>query len=166
MINNKPICPVCGAPITRKGRTFCCRACYNTARQHTRKCAVCGVAFPCSPSSYNVTCSLACSKLHRATMESTVSNAVIMAKARRTSPILQPDEHHINAKSWVIRAPDGQVYRCRNLKHWLRNHSDMLDGTVSQAWDGITKIKYSMQGKRKNPSRTWKGWTLQEYGDS
>jgi hypothetical protein len=71
----------------------------------------------------------------------------------------------MHAKEWVIQSPDGKTFRCRNLKLWLREHEDMLEGTVKQAWDGITKIKYSMQGKRKNMSHQWKGWRLLEWGD-
>lgn len=88
-----------------------------------------------------------------------------MLESKATLPIFQPDERNMNAKCWVIQAPDGQIYSCRNLKHWLRQHEDMLDGTVQQAWDGISKIKYSMQGKRKNPCYTWKGWKLLSYSE-
>ena len=83
----------------------------------------------------------------------------------RASPILQPDECHANAKTWIIQAPDGHVYEVRNLKAWLREHADMLDGTPGQAWDGLAKIKYTMQGKRQNPSRQWKGWRLIQSGE-
>jgi hypothetical protein len=71
----------------------------------------------------------------------------------------------MHAKTWCIQAPDGQIYECRNLMLWLEQHADMLDGTVRQAWDGITKIKYSMQGKRKNKSYQWKGWRLIEWAE-
>ena len=42
----------------------------------------------------------------------------------------------------------GRFYECRNLLNWCREHADLLDNSPRQAWDGLTKIKYSMQGKR------------------
>ena len=86
-------------------------------------------------------------------------------KAIKTSPLTGHFETHSNAKTWKIQAPNGEIYECRNLMLWLDEHSDMLDGTVRQAWIGITKIKYSMQGKRKNKSYQWKGWRLLEWAD-
>lgn len=80
-------------------------------------------------------------------------------------PLTGRFDTHINAKTWVIQDPSGNIHRCRNLLHWLREHEDMLDGSVRQAWDGITKIKYSMQGKRKRAVSQWKGWRLLEYGE-
>ncbi|MEK3876808.1 hypothetical protein [Paenibacillus sp. FSL M7-0420] len=79
---------------------------------------------------------------------------------------LERVETHMHAKEWVIVSPDGKTYRCSNLKHWLREHEHLLDGTVTQASDGIRKIKYSLQGKRKNKSYHWKGWQLLEWGDN
>ncbi|MEK8128636.1 hypothetical protein WMW72_12035 [Paenibacillus filicis] len=81
------------------------------------------------------------------------------------SPLTGRFETHMHAKEWVIQSPDGEIYRCRNLKNWIREHIDMFDGTLNQAWDGIVKIKYSAQGKRKNPVSQWKGWRLLEWGD-
>jgi len=78
----------------------------------------------------------------------------------KTHPLTGRFETHMHAKTWVIQSPSGEVFECRNLKLWLREHEDMLDGTVKQAWDGITKIKYGMQGKRKHINHQWKGWRL------
>lgn len=71
----------------------------------------------------------------------------------------------MHAKEWVLKAPSGEVFHCRNLKQWLREHADMLDGTVNQAWSGIASIKASALGNRKKKVSQWKGWRLLEWGD-
>jgi len=81
------------------------------------------------------------------------------------SELCQPGENHFGAKTWIIKSPSGKIYECRNLLHFIRENAELFDGSVRQAWDGITKIKYTMQGKRKFPSHSWKGWTLIEFGD-
>lgn len=69
------------------------------------------------------------------------------------------------AKGWVIQSPSGKIYECRNLMDFIRNNPDLFDGTAKQAFDGFTAIKYTMQGKRKFPSHSWKGWRLLSYSD-
>ncbi|KPU42137.1 hypothetical protein OXPF_39160 [Oxobacter pfennigii] len=113
------------------------------------------------------TCSPGCSRVYRQNLhEQGVYNGTLEKahEAAKTSPLTGHFETHMHAKSWVIQAPDGEIYKCRNLKLWLDEHQDMIDGTVRQAWDGITKIKYSMQGKRKFKSYQWKGWKLLDWG--
>jgi len=89
-----------------------------------------------------------------------------MVSSRDTCPLLRAGEQNCNAKTWIIRSPTGQVYECRNLLNWCREHADLLDGSPRQAWDGLAKIKYSMQGKRTRcPSKSWKGWTLITWGE-
>lgn len=136
---------------------------------HTRTCAVCGKAFRCPPSADTVCCSPACSKAHRQALYASGvydQNTAKMLTAKEASPLLQPNAQHVNAKSWVICAPNGKVYECRNLLNWCREHADLLPGAPRQAWGGLSKIKYSMQGKRqRNPSKSWKGWTLIDWGD-
>ncbi|WP_069153765.1 hypothetical protein [Eisenbergiella tayi] len=69
-------------------------------------------------------------------------------------------EKHVNAKYWRIQAPDGKIYDCQNLLYFIKQNPDLFDGTPKQAFDGFAKIKASIQGKRKNPCYTWKGWRL------
>lgn len=161
------LCPICGKPMAKRNKIACSYKCYATYRQHKRKCVVCGKDFYCHPSDDTKTCSRKCStenrrRLHAQGTYDEATNKAVQARAQ--DPRLTRTEQHINAKEWVIQSPDGTVYRCRNLKHWLREHEHLLDGTPKQAWDGITKIKYSIQGKRKNKSRSWRGWTLLEWG--
>lgn len=74
-------------------------------------------------------------------------------------------ENFWTAKGWVICSPSGETYECRNLKNFIREHSELFDGTVKQAYDGFQKIKASEQGKRKRPTHSWKGWTLISWSD-
>lgn len=163
-------CKVCGTPVKRKGHTYCSYRCAGLARQHYRVCIVCGETYKTPPSASRITCGKPeCVSAHKVSLvEAGVYDEVMrkMLAAKAECEILRkgsPD--HVNARSWVIQSPDGDVYECRNLLQWLREHEDMLDGTISQAWNGISKIKYSMQGKRKNPSYQWKGWRLLRWGD-
>lgn len=160
-------CIVCGKEYVGHNKFCCTRACWSIARAHFRKCVICGKTFRAHPSDDTVTCSAECCRINR-TKKTAIYGLSALEKAHAAAsvdPRLIQSAEHINAKTWVIRAPNGQTYECRNLLHWLREHADMIDGTVNQAWDGLAKIKYSMQGKRKNPSRSWKGWTLFDWGD-
>ncbi|ASA22057.1 hypothetical protein [Paenibacillus donghaensis] len=86
--------------------------------------------------------------------------------AQPSNPLTGRFETHVNAKDWVILSPDGTEHRCRNLMLWLREHADLLDGTVIQAFDGFAKMKQTALGKRpKNKSYQWRGWRLKDWGD-
>lgn len=163
------LCPVCKTnPVKRSRDKTCSKACYGSLRQNMRDCVICGNPFPAPPSSLKITCSRACSADNRKRMAASGKYDEGLSRAHAQaphSPLTGRFETHINAKEWVIQSPNGQIYKCRNLKNWLREHEDLIDGTVRQAWDGITKIKYTMQGKRKNPSRSWKGWRLIAWSD-
>lgn len=160
-------CPICKKPIGRN-KICCSMECYAKYKSHYKTCIVCGKKFYDAKSNDTVCCSPKCSKKHRQDLyKQGVNKAATdkMVAARYSNPKLMPSPENINAKSWIIQSPDGAVYECRNLKNWLREHEDLLDGTVNQAWDGISKIKYSMQGKRKRPCYQWKGWRLIAWSD-
>ena len=143
-------------------------ACYAVYKSNKKKCIICDKEFYDAPSSNTITCSKACSIIHRQKLHEQGVYAGTLEKAHeiaKNHPLTGKFETHMHAKEWIIQAPDGSIHECRNLKLWLENHVDMLDGTVNQAWDGITKIKYSMQGKRKFKSYQWKGWRLIKWGD-
>ena len=162
-------CPVCGEEYKGRNKITCCMACYAVYKSHKKKCVVCGKEFFDAPSNDTITCSKACSITHRQQLhEQGVYDGTLEKahEAAKTHPLTGRFETHMHAKTWKIQAPDGQIYECRNLKNWLREHEDLIDGTVSQSWDGITKIKYSMQGKRKFKNYQWKGWRLLEWGDN
>ncbi|NDL68002.1 hypothetical protein [Anaerotalea alkaliphila] len=162
------ICPICGKPNGRNKKA-CSHACYAELRQNYKTCIVCGKQFPDSKTNMTVTCSLECSKRHRKDLASSGIYDDALDAAHKITPVHPKTgsfETNIHAKSWTIKAPDGKVYKCRNLKLWCKEHADLFDGTPRQAWDGLAKIKYSAQGKRKNRAYQWKGWTLIDYDDS
>lgn len=143
-------------------------SCYAKLKTNYKTCVICLTEFPDSPSNMNKTCSEDCSSENRKRLAAVGVNDNALKIAHQmaaTSPLTGRFETHMHAKEWVIQAPNGEIFKCRNLKNWLREHDDMLDGTVSQAWDGISKIKYSMQGKRKKHLYQWKGWRLLDYGE-
>lgn len=148
-----------------------------------KTCAVCGVGFKSSPSDKTVTCSKDCSRVRkslahmdvrnkwadaarqRLARQGQTSNLAMGGAAAQKSPLAGPYETNRNAKTWVLRSPEGQVYRVRNLALWLRQHGDMLDGTPAQAKAGIIAVKQSLTGKRRDAVGAWKGWELLEWGD-
>lgn len=161
-------CPICGKPKGRN-KNACSMECYAKLKTNHKTCIVCGATFADPQSNPTVTCSPKCSRQHRQALYEAGTNTAALAKAHEMLP-LRPltgrFDTHIHAKDWVIQSPDGKIYECRNLKLWLRDHAELLDGTSDQAWDGIAKIKYTMQGKRKNPSHQWKGWRLISWGET
>ena len=163
------ICPVCGKPVKYKQYTHCSRECAGLARQNYKECVVCGDLFKSPPSASTKTCRKPdCIKQHRLTVSHYPQVMQSINRGREQlakTPQGQPGYEFHSAKSWVIQSPDGKIHECRNLLHWLREHEDMIDGTYKQAWDGIAKIKYSAQGKRKLKSYQWKGWRLISWSD-
>ena len=87
--------------------------------------------FTMQKSNDTVCCSPKCSKKHRQDLyKQGVNKAATdkMVAARYSNPKLMPSPENINAKSWIIQSPDGTIYKCRNLKNWLREHEYLLDG--------------------------------------
>lgn len=159
------LCPVCKINPLGRNKNCCSRACYSTYRSHFKTCVVCGNSFQDPPSNGTITCSRECSAENRRRKPEIMAKLEKSHIAIHTHPLTGRFETHVNAKEWVIQSPSGEIFRCRNLKLWLRDHENLLNGTVKQAWDGITKIKYSIQGKRKYPCYQWKGWRLLEWGE-
>ncbi len=137
---NRPLlnstCPICNKPLGRN-KNACSMKCYAKLKSHYKLCIICGEKFQDSPSNLNKTCSSLCSVENRKRLAADGVNTAAMKKANEMaskSPLTGRFETHMHAKEWVIQTPDGQIYKCRNLKNWLREHEDMLDGTVRQAW--------------------------------
>ena len=139
-------------------------------KQHYKTCPVCGKKFKNSAANLTVCCSSECSKIHREQLHKNgvYEEAIKNMRAGFYEKIdeIGPEKHWI-AKHWVIESPDGQVFECDNLLNFIRENPDLFDGTPRQAFDGFQKIKATMEGKRKkNPSRSWKGWRLLDYGEN
>lgn len=164
------ICKGCGKPLPPDRKTYCNHSCRSAGMRQPfeKQCKVCGKLFPTVRSSIRVTCSAGCNSINRRRIANSGIAQKASDKAREVNPSLPHlgrFETHIHAKEWVIRSPDGTVYHCRNLMHWLREHADMLPGTPRQAWVGLANIKLSMQGRIKRTARTWKGWTVIDWGE-
>ena len=162
-------CPVCGKD-KGKNKLTCSQKCSTEYKSNKKICVICGAEYRCPPTDYVKTCSAACRKALRQKVFAERKGDYMEAfekglEASRASPLHQRDENNIKAKEWVLQSPDGKIYACRNLLNFIRENAEMFDGTIRQAWDGITKIKYGLQGKRKSRSSQWKGWRLLEWGD-
>lgn len=161
-------CKVCNKEYKGRNKYTCSMACCYIYKTQKKKCSVCGKEFNSPKCRNKITCSSECLKIYRQQMHKDGVYNGTLEKAHEIAkhhPLTGHFETNISAKNWKIQSPSGEIFECRNLKFWLENHVDMLDGTVNQAWDGITKIKYSMQGKRKFKSYQWKGWRLIEWSD-
>lgn len=163
------ICIVCGNAKPRKNKLCCNMACYSMYRQHYAVCLVCDKPFKKSPSSDTRCCSPECASCHKKSQHKNGVYDLPVAKwqaRKREYEHSHAGDKHQNAKSWVIQSPGGTIYKCRNLIAFIRDNPNLFDGTPKQAFDGFAKIKATMQGKRqKNPSHSWKGWTLVEWCD-
>lgn len=156
-------CKNCGAPLGRN-KMYCSQKCRAEYIKNRRECVVCGKIFWASPSSDLKTCSRECQRINRA-KQSTENNRIVcaMQKAREDackSPNMAPVETNVNAKSWVIKSPSGDVYQICNLELWARVNEDILPSSAKLFADGIRGIKASYKGKRKNPYYHYKGWSL------
>ncbi len=93
------------------------------------------------------------------------------ASARR-NPKLRATSQHIAAKEWALRSPLGSIHRFRNLKQFIREHSDLFEAEdvvwkevperPSQAWcrafHGLGRLR---PGNAKQLPE-WNGWTWEE----
>lgn len=64
---------------------------------------------------------------------------------------------------WTLRAPDGTIYRVKELRGWCLDHADLLDGMPETACRAFREIRYCYKNKSFS-HRTWHKWTLVEDG--
>jgi len=73
-------------------------------------------------------------------------------------------EDHFEAKEWRLISPYGDVYRFRNLHHFVRENPDLFnpDDVIwkgrSNRWCRATAGICSIRPNRKKPASEWKGW--------
>ena len=159
-------CKICGQPVHRNGSKYCSYACAAQARQHYKRCVICGNLYPCSPTDMVLTCSRDCStELRRRQAEELGHTDRIKVEAAK-HVAETPLEQWQTAKYWELQAPDGTVYHVKNLIEFFRQHEDMIDGTPRQAAWGIGAVKRTLRGTiKKGKSYQWKGWTLLSWDD-
>ena len=66
-------------------------------------------------------------------------------EAARKSPLAGKCESNIHAKEWVLIAPDGQVYRVRNLYNFVRENTHLFAPV-----DTIWKRRGGKEGQAEN----------------
>lgn len=178
-------CVICGVEFTvvpsmaEKFSTCsaACRAEYSRRRTTERrasekiwkKCAVCGAEFSASPSATVTTCRRReCTRAARSlrAVERVETHLPEMQAGLAASPICQPDERHHNAREWSLRAPDGKIYKFKNLRHFVRTHNELFtDDELSALNSGVQKAAAFLQRLRPTlsaPLKSWHGWTWDE----
>lgn len=169
VIDDKKYCVICGAELSGRQTKYCSKKCMGLGKQNYKICPVCGKKFKDSATNDTVCCSPRCSKKHREMLhESGIYDSSIEKMRLGFSEKVDeigPEKHWLS-KHWVIESPSGQVYECDNLLNFIRENPELFDGTAKQAFDGFQKMRATMAGTRKNPSRSWKGWHLISFTDN
>lgn len=94
------------------------------------------------------------------------SNLTKGTPAAKQSPVAGPFETNQEAKLWLLTSPNGDEYRVVNLKKFIRENSNLFDGTVEQAHAGLRQVQLSLMGKTKRAVSQWKGWRLKQPAQS
>lgn len=87
-------------------------------------------------------------------------------EAAMKSPYSGRFETNINAKHWVLIAPDGKKHECTNLSLWARNNTHLFgfepgEASAKKIRSGISTLARSLRGDLKRPVYTYKGWSLE-----
>lgn len=127
-------------------------------------CEVCGNAFSVIGSKGHATtlktCSEACFKKALAA-SANGQDLTPMQEGYRKSPGRQPDEFNSCAKEWALKSPDGEVFRFRNMNHFVRSHAEMFKGFLNER----RRTPYAavalsnLAPWRKHKGKNWRGWT-------
>lgn len=87
-------------------------------------------------------------------------------------PESQRGEQHRDAKIWVLIDPTGVRYEIVNLRDWARRHAEWFEipaddkdreRIANNIRSGFGGILQSMQGRKKHPCFTYKGWRLGDW---
>lgn len=140
--------------------------------QSTKICPVCGKSFRCPPSSKTVTCSKACSSIHRSRVHvgkhnvwsadsrrrlsasGQTANLLRGTAAAKASPHAGAYTTNVSARHWILKAPDGQLHEFDNLNHFIRSHPDWFTNPHSAS----TALSAAATGKRNVGQ--YKGWQV------
>lgn len=160
-------CLNCGKD-TGRNKYYCSQECRVSYIKNMKTCVVCGKKFYASPSSEKKTCSKACEHLERSEIGRTRSSSkrlILAHEAASKSPNSGRFDTNTQAKSWVIRSPEGVVYEIDNLKKWARDNEDILPSSPIRFYGGIIDIKRTFLGKRKRGYSQYKGWVLLSWSE-
>lgn len=160
-------CPVCGREFTceRKERTYCSRGCVNRARgRNSETCVVCGKTFFKPASQKAKTCSSACYKI-LLSRKARAQDLSAMQKGHKNSPRTASTIENSSAKEWSLKAPDGTVYRFKNLNLFVRTHKDLFLTSdlgerkfTPRAAAMLSCLAPWRREKMRKKLFSWKGW--------
>ena len=152
----------------------------------TKICVVCGQEFSAPPSSKKITCSKECSrkrkrashlgksnvwsdeKRKRLSEQGQTENLKLGTDAAKQSPVSGPFASNQNAKHWILKSPDNQIFEFDNLNLFVREHPDWFPNQIS-ASTALRSSAACLAG-RTPPSRKgrefgqYKGWQVIWYG--
>lgn len=150
-------------------------------RQAYRVCTVCGKRYPAPPSSNRTTCSPECSAARKkqirtgnrrpwgeekkAALSAAIrSDPERLAAARKSADAATaaaqqstksgPFETNVNAKNWMLKAPDNTVHEFNNLSKFIREHPNWFPNPHSAR----TALSAVANGKRNVGQ--YKGWQV------
>lgn len=152
-----------------------------------KKCPICGSVFQAPPSSKKITCSAECSKERKRISHTGKHNVWsedkkarlkekglppalnLGTKAAQKSPIAGSFATNQNAKHWVLKSPEGNLYEFDNLTLFVRTHPEFFPNPYS-ARSALAASGACLAGK-PYPSRKgrqfsqYKGWQVVWYGE-
>lgn len=77
----------------------------------------------------------------------------------KKSPNTGRFETNIHAKNWVLIAPNGTVYKIKNLTMFIRNNSELFE--ISNNDEDVNKMVKRLS-VAKSKQRKWRGWIVKE----
>ena len=166
------VCPICGREFTCKRfkeRKYCSKSCKNRARgRNSETCVVCGRVFFCPASHGGKVCSNDCLKL-LLSRNASKQDLSAMREGYRTNPRTASTPENVHAREWSLRAPDGKVYRFKNLNFFIREHRELFPpellierrGTPAVA-NKLSALAPWRREKMRKKSFSWRGWTWAE----
>lgn len=83
--------------------------------------------------------------------------------AKLKSPRGARAETNSCAAEWHIKAPSGEEYRFRNMRHFVRNHADLfgVNGTDEECQTILTRFSVLRHNLKKGKQHTCLGgWTI------
>lgn len=123
-------------------------------------CCICGNSFPCPPSDKTVTCSKACSSIHRANTHRGKSNTWSEESKKRLSEKGQADNLKLGAavgvKTWHLVSPGKKHYRFDNLSQWAKENYTLF-GFDSP--NDAEKVRNGLSAAKRKEI-TYKDWTV------
>lgn len=161
-------CPICHKIFKAKlskDKTYCSYECARKRKYGNKEtCAICGKEFFAPKSKERKTCSKeCCSEL--VSEQTKKQDLTAMRQGQMNDPRLRSTTEHICAREWRLRSPDGQVFKFRNLNHFVRTHKEYFAGYLDErkhtpaAAVRLSRLAPWRQAKLKKRHISWNGWS-------